>query len=107
MSAKYIMQQVARRNESYHLALSTDIGQAVTCGLKFKLPRVMEAIPEGNESFIPGFIAHNVLESATEILGRLWRTSSTGNSQEIVEAWSLYMQQVFADVREKQQGDPE
>jgi hypothetical protein len=57
VSAKHIMQQAAPRNESYHLALSSDIGHAVTCGLKFKLPRVMEAIPEGNESFISGFIA--------------------------------------------------
>jgi PD-(D/E)XK nuclease superfamily len=107
MSAKYIMQQAAPRNESYHLAQSSDIGHAVTCGLKFKLPRVMGAIPEGNESFIPGFIAHNVLESATETLGRLWRTSPTPNSQDIMEAWNPFMQQVFADAREKQQGDPE
>ena len=107
MSAKHIMQQAAPRNESYHLALSTDIAHAVTCGLKFKLPRIMGAIPEGNESFIPGFIAHNVLESATETLGRLWRTSPTPNSQEIMEAWSPYMQQVFADVREKDQGNQE
>jgi hypothetical protein len=67
----------------------------------------MGAIPEGNESFIPGFIAHNVLESATETLARLWRTSPTPNSQEIMEAWSPYMQPVFADVREKDQGNPE
>jgi hypothetical protein len=107
VSAKEIMQQAAPRNESYHLALSSDIGHAVTCGLKFKLPRVMGAIPEGNESFIPGFIAHNVLESATETLARLWRTSPTPNSQEIMEAWSPYMQPVFADVREKDQGNPE
>jgi hypothetical protein len=46
MSAKHIMQQAAPRNESYHLALSSDIGNAVTCGLIFKLPRVMGAIPE-------------------------------------------------------------
>ena len=65
----------------------------------------MGAIPEGNESFIPGFIAHNVLESATETLGRLWETSPTPNSQEIMEAWSPYMQEVFADVREKDQGN--
>jgi hypothetical protein len=107
MSAKHIMQQAAPRNESYHLAQSSDIGHAVTCGLKFKLPRVMGAIPEGNESFIPGFIAHNVLQSATETLGRLWRTSPTTNSQQIMETWSPYMHQVFADAREKQQGDPE
>jgi hypothetical protein len=107
VSVKEIMQQAAPRNESYHLALSSDIGHAVTCGLKFKLPRVMGAIPEGSESFISGFIAHNVLESATETLGRLWRTSPTPNSQEIMEAWSPYTQQVFADVREKDQGNPE
>jgi hypothetical protein len=105
VSAKHIMQHTAPRNESYHLALSSDIGHAVTCGLKFKLPRIMGAIPEGNESFIPGFIAHNVLERATETLGRLWRRSPTPNGQEIMEAWSPYMQQVFADVREKLQGD--
>jgi hypothetical protein len=75
MSAKSIMQQAAPRNESYHLAMSSDIGHAAICGLKFKLPRVMGAIPEGNESFIPGFIAHNVLESVTETIGNLWRTS--------------------------------
>ena len=107
MSAKRIMQQEAPRNGSYHLALSSDIGHAVTCGLKFKLPRIMGAIPEGNGSFIPGFIAHNVLESATETLGQLWRSSSMPNTQEIMDAWTPYMQQVFADVREKQQGDPE
>ena len=99
------MQHAAPLNESYHLAQSSDIGHAVTCGLKFKLPRVMGAIPEGNESFIPGFIAHNVLERATETLGRLWRSSPTPDSQEIMEMWSPYMQQVFADVREKLQGD--
>jgi hypothetical protein len=62
MSAKSIMQQMEPRNESFHLAMSTDIGHAAICGLKFKLPRVMGAVPEGNELFIPGFIAHNVLE---------------------------------------------
>jgi hypothetical protein len=46
MSSKHIMQQAAPRNESDHLALSSDIGHAVTCGLEFKLPRVMGAIPE-------------------------------------------------------------
>jgi IS1 family transposase len=67
----------------------------------------MGAIPEGNESFILGFIAHNVLEGATKTLGRLWRTLPTPNSQEIVEAWNPYMQEVFADIREKHQGNPE
>ncbi|MFY9871178.1 MAG: hypothetical protein WAK17_15795 [Candidatus Nitrosopolaris sp.] len=41
MNTKEIMQHAAPRNESYHLAQSSDIGHAVTCGLKFKLPRVM------------------------------------------------------------------
>src|SRR5438034_1224135 len=107
MSAKHIMQQAAPGNASYHLALSSDIGRAVTCGLKFKLPRVMGTIAEGNESFIPGFIAHNVLEGATETLGRLWHSSPTPNPQEIMDAWDPYMRHVFADVREKQQGNPE
>lgn len=107
MSAKHIMQQAAPGNASYHLALSSDIGRAVTCGLKFKLPRVMGAIAEGNESFIPGFIAHNVLEGATETLSRLWQSSPTPNTQEIMVAWDPYIQQVFADVREKQEGNPE
>src|SRR6266487_1330452 len=101
------MQHAAPRNESYHLALSSDIAHAVACGLKFKLPRIMGAIPEGNESFIPGFIAHNVLEGATETLAGLWRTSPTPSSQVIMEAWSPYLQQVFADVREKHQGNPQ
>lgn len=57
MNAKDIIQQAAPGNESYHLAQSSDIAHAAICGLKFKLPRVMGAIPEGNESFIPGFIA--------------------------------------------------
>jgi len=71
VSAKEIMQQAAPRNESYHLALPSDIGHAVTFGLKFKLSRAMGAIPEGNESFISVYIAHNLLENATETLGRL------------------------------------
>ena len=99
MSARHIMQQAALGNASYHLALSSDIGRAVTCGLKFKLPRVMGTIAEGNESFIPGFIAHNVLEGATETLGRLWYSSPTPNPQEIMDAWDPYVQHVFADVR--------
>lgn len=107
MNAKHIMQQAAPGNASYHLAQSSDIGRAETCGLKFKLPRVMGAIAEGNESFIPGFIAHNVLEGATETLGRLWHSSPTPNTQEIMATWEPYMQLVFADVREKQQGNPE
>ena len=41
LNAKEIMQQAAPRNESYHLAQSSDIGHAAICGLKFKLPRVM------------------------------------------------------------------
>jgi hypothetical protein len=106
LSAKHIMQQAAPRNESYHLAQSSDIGHAVLCGLKFKLPRVMGAIPEGNESFISGFIAHKILESITETLGRLWQTSPIPNTQEIMDAWNPYMQEVFADFREEQQGDP-
>ena len=107
MSAKYIMQQAAPRNESYHLAMSSDIGHAAICGLKFKLPRVMGAIPEGNESFIAGFIAHNVLESISETIVELWRTSPTPSSQEIMEVWNPNMQRVFADIREKQLGNPE
>jgi PD-(D/E)XK nuclease superfamily len=107
MSAKSIMQQAAPRNGSYHLAMSSDIGHTAICGLKFKLPRVMGAIPEGNESFIPGFIAHNVLESVTETIGNLWRTSPTPSSQEIMEVWNSNMQRVFGDIREKQLGNLE
>ena len=107
MSAKSIMQQAAPRSESYHLAMSSDIGHAAICGLKFKLPRVMGVIPEGNESFIPGFIAHNVLESISETIVDLWRTSPTPSSQEIMKVWNPNMQRVFADIREKQLGSPE
>ncbi len=106
MNAREIIQQAAPRNESYHLAQSSDIGHAGICGLKFKLPRVMGAIPEGNESFVSGFIAHKVLESVTETLGRLWHTSPTPTSQEILDTWNPYMQRVFSDFREEQQGDP-
>jgi len=75
MSARHIMERAAPGNQSYHLALSTDIGHAVTSGLKFNLPKIMWAII--NESFIPGFLAHNVLEAATETLGRLWEFTCT------------------------------
>lgn len=101
------MQQAAPRNESYHLAMSSDIGHAAVCGLKFKLPRVMGAIPEGNESFIPGFIAHNALESISETIVELWRASPIPNSQQIMEVWNPNMQRVFADIREKQLGNPD
>jgi hypothetical protein len=87
--------------------MSSDIGHAAICGLKFKLPRVMGAIPEGNESFIPGFIAHNVLESIPETIVELWRTSPTSSSQDIMEVWNPNMQRVFADIRERQLGNPE
>ena len=64
MDGKDILRLVAPRGKTFHLAESSDIRSATICGFKFKLPRVMGAVPEGDESYLPGTIAHKVLERA-------------------------------------------
>jgi hypothetical protein len=64
LNAKDILKQVVPAGKSFHLAESSDIRSASVCGFKFKLPRIMGATPEGDESYLSGTIAHKVLERA-------------------------------------------
>jgi hypothetical protein len=80
LDGKDILRLVAPRGKSFHLAESSDIRHASICGLKFKLPRVMGAVPEGDESYTAGTIAHRVLERAVpETLVHLWQNHASSN----------------------------
>src|SRR5919204_1595506 len=96
-SARDIIRQITPDNQSYHLTQSTEISHAAICGYKFKLPKVMGAVPEQEEddgSYISGTIAHKVLESAiAETLLELWANSAT--SQQIMDAWQPYIESIF------------
>ena len=74
MDGKDILRLIAPRGKSFHLAESSDIRSASICGFKFKLPRLMGAVPDGDELYIAGIIAHKVLERAVpETLIHLWQ----------------------------------
>ena len=97
-NAKDVLNLVAPPGKSFHLAETSDIRSATICGFKFKLPRIMGAVPEGSESYISGSIAHKVLESAaSETLIPLWQ--SRAGRDEIINAWRPYMTYFFEEQR--------
>jgi len=101
MDGKDILRLVAPRGKTFHLAESSDIRSATICGFKFKLPRVMGAVPEGDESYLPGTIAHKVLERAVpETLVHLWQNHAS--SEEILSTWRPHINCVFQEYRSEQ-----
>jgi hypothetical protein len=58
-SARDIIRQITPDNQSYHVAQSTEISHAAICGYKFKLPKVMGAVPEQEDG--PKFWVNNIL----------------------------------------------
>jgi hypothetical protein len=104
MSIRAIANQITPKDRQYHLAQSSDVAHAAICGLKFKLPKIMGVVAQGNESFTSGSLAHEVLERTCERLQKLWRKTATG--QEIFNEWVPYMDEVFNKAREKQEASP-
>jgi PD-(D/E)XK nuclease superfamily len=101
MDGKDILRLLAPRGKSFHLAESSDISRASICGFKFKLPRIMGAVPEGDELYIPGTIAHRVLERAVpETLVHLWQNHAS--CDEVMSAWRPHMNCVFEQQRLEQ-----
>jgi hypothetical protein len=100
-NAKDILKLVAPSGKSFHLAESSDIRSATVCGFKFKLPRIMGASPEGDESYIAGTIAHKVLErAASETLMPLWENRAS--CDKIINAWRPYMDYIFEEQRQEE-----
>ena len=93
ISARDIIRQIIPGNQSYYLAQSTEISHAAICGYKFKLPKIVGAVPEqedDEESDISGTIAHKALESTIAVtLLKLWTNNAT--SQQIMETWQPYI----------------
>lgn len=77
--------QAVRRVGTSHFAESSDIGSASICGRKFLLPRVVGAVGRGNVAYIPGTIAHRVLERVGPTLDVLWRRHAS--AEEILAEW--------------------
>ena len=101
MNTKDILKLVAPSGRSFHLAESSDIRSATVCGFKFKLPRIMGAVPEGDESYISGTIAHKVLEHAvSETLMSLWQ--SRASSDNIMNSWRPYIDHIFEEQRQEE-----
>jgi hypothetical protein len=97
---KDILKLIAPQGKSFHLAESSDIRSATVCGFKFKLPRIMGASPEGDESYISGTIAHKVLERAiSETLIPLWQ--SRASCGEIMQAWQPHIDYIFEEQRQE------
>jgi hypothetical protein len=92
---------IRQDNQSYHLAQSTEISHAAICGYKFKLPKIMGAVPEqeeDEESYISGAIAHKVLESAiAETLHELLANNAT--IEQIMDTWQPYIESIFENER--------
>src|SRR5215204_1941627 len=98
---KDILKLVAPSGRSFHLAETSDIRSATICGFKFKLPRIMGAIPEGDESYISGTIAHKVLEHAvSETLMSLWQNHAS--QDDVMNAWRPYMDHIFEEQRQEE-----
>src|SRR6188472_3439834 len=106
LNAKDILKQVAPAGKSFHLAETSDVRSASVCGFKFKLPRIMGATPEGGESYVPGTIAHKVLERAVpQTLIPLWQNRAS--CQEIMCAWRPHMDFIFDEQRHEHNFGPD
>ena len=99
-NTKDILKLVAPQGKSFHLAESSDIRSATVCGFKFKLPRIMGASPDGEESYISGTIAHKVLERAIpETLMPLWQNRAS--CYEIMQSWQPHIDYIFEEQRQE------
>lgn len=87
--------EASRRIGQTHFAESSDIASTSICARKFLLPRILGATGRGNEKYIPGSIAHSVLDKAGTGLLDLW--GSKAAKEEILEGWREAMEATFAD----------
>jgi hypothetical protein len=84
-----------RRVGASHFAESSDIGSASICGRKFLLPRVVGAIGRGNVAYIPGTIAHRVLERVGPTLDLLWKKQASPT--DILGEWKSDADDTYGD----------
>ena len=85
---------------SYHLAESSDIAAAAVCGWKFRLPRIMGALPRGLQSYIPGALVHKILEKALSDLRNFWISLTPTKDcsyikDRLLEEWTPLKEMVF------------
>ena len=93
--ARQLFNAASRRIGQTHFAESSDIASTSICARKFLLPRILGATGRGNEKYIPGSIAHVVLDKAGTGLLHLWEPKAT--REVILEDWRGAMEEVFAD----------
>jgi len=90
---------------SFHLAESSDIAAAAACGWKFRLPRIMGAIPQNVKSYIPGGLVHRILEDALPDLHELWVNVTPASRKrikdELLEDWAPTKKRIFNDCKSR------
>jgi hypothetical protein len=96
-SARLALNRATRSIGQSHFAQSSDIGSASICGRKFLLPRMLGAVSRGNEAYIPGSIAHTVLERVAPSWLDLWRNQA--NAEMILREWQVTTQITFDEFR--------
>src|SRR5437667_3422467 len=88
--------------QTTHLAMSSDIATAGTCGWKYRLSKIFGIPPRGSFSGLVGFAVHDILTRSGGVIYKVWQTRSPKEyTARLREGILPLKQQVFEEWKDR------